>query len=74
MKRFLIVVSLAGALSTPALAGEVPTVGFVPPTPPVITGTTHAPSQGEGATTSVAQQLATDAIVTIMLTIFGLGR
>jgi hypothetical protein len=60
MKRLLMVVTLVCALSVPALAGEVPTGGFMPPqTVP-----------GEVPTGGSPQQIAQDCLGTIVAVIF----
>ncbi|MEP6922007.1 MAG: hypothetical protein ABI967_12855 [bacterium] len=60
MKHFVMAIALGAVLSVPALAGEVPTSGFVPPQPPVATGTNNNPSN----------DVPTSAIENFLLTIF----
>ena len=53
MKRFVMAITLSGALSASTLAGEIPTVGVTPPPPP---STPTAP--GEIPTSGYAQEMS----------------
>ena len=67
MKRFVITVALACVLSSPAMAGEVPSVGFTAP-PPAQTSTPTAP--GEIPSTDLKQEVS-DAVLTFVQLVFG---
>jgi hypothetical protein len=81
MKRFVMTVVLACALSASALAGEVPTGGFTPPPPPPPPGdgvTTSTTSPGEipsvpgDVPTSGFEQQVSDGALAALLSVLGL--
>ena len=61
MKRFVLAIALAGAMSMTVLAGEVPTNGATAPPPPPTTSST--------STTSTS---SSTLLVTVILTVLGL--
>ena len=71
MKRFLIAVVLACALSSSALAGDIPTDGSPAPTPNGSSPTATTTAPGEIPTDGSAGQIS-DAAVSVLLTVFGL--
>jgi hypothetical protein len=78
MKRSLMTIALACVLSSPALAGEIPSGGIAPPPPPsngVITSAT-SPSDmlsvpGEVPTGGFAQEVS-DTALSALLSVLGL--
>ena len=71
MKRFVIAIALAYALSGSALAGDSPTGGYAPP-PPDPTHITSAPAPGEMPTGGYTQDTATDITVAAVQAIISL--
>jgi len=70
MKRFVMTIALACALSVSALAGEVPTGGAPSPAPEGTTQKTNATSPGE-IPCGFAEQVS-DAALSALLTVLGL--
>jgi hypothetical protein len=68
MKRFLMALALSCALSTTALAGNIPTSGITPPPPPEDTQTTSSDSV---SFTDYAAPESEDSLLTMLLTIIG---
>jgi hypothetical protein len=68
MKRFLMALALSCALSTTALAGNIPTSGITPPPPPEDTQTTSSDSV---SSTDYAAPESEDSLLTMLLTIIG---
>lgn len=69
MKRFLMAMALAGALSGSVLAGDVPTSDYAPPAPDEPTQTTTAAARGDMPTWGYTQQGSTDLTLTMVQTI-----
>lgn len=67
MKRFLMVVTIVFAISTTAVAGNIPTGGIAPPPPPTGDGiTTSSPSPGDLPTSGVYEEVEETAWSTLM--------
>ncbi|MEK6279170.1 MAG: hypothetical protein AABN95_02345 [Acidobacteriota bacterium] len=77
MKRFLVAIALACAISVSAQAGDVPTAGFTSPAPGELpTGgisspTTGTTSPGELPTSGFAEQVS-DSALSALLSVLGL--
>src|SRR6267378_1602330 len=65
MKRIVVTVALACVLSSSALAGEVPSVGYAPP-PPDPTHMTSVASLGDVPTGGYTQDAATDITLIVV--------
>ena len=60
MKRFVMAITLSGALSASTLAGEIPTVGVTAPPPPPPPSSSNAP--GEIPSVGYAQEISDAAL------------
>jgi hypothetical protein len=71
MKRFLVAIALACALSVSVFAGEIPSDGFVSPPPHVTAQTTSVASPGDIPTSDSAQP-ASSAVLSFIQAVIGL--
>ncbi|MBC8028529.1 MAG: hypothetical protein H7Z16_00290 [Pyrinomonadaceae bacterium] len=71
MKRFLMAIALACALSSSTLAGDIPSVGAPSPPPPATNQITSAPLPGDIPSDGFAAQVS-DAARSAFLTVLGL--
>jgi|GEM_PF-1663725 len=71
MKRFLMTMVLACALSSSAVAGDIPSGGFAPPTPDEITEPTNTLLPGDIPSGGFADQIP-DAALSGLLAVLGL--
>lgn len=71
MKRFLMALALSCALSTTALAGNIPTSGITPPPPPPPENT-QTTSSDSVSSTDYAAPRSEDSLLTMLLTIIGI--
>ncbi len=71
MKRFLMTMVLACALSSSALAGDIPSVGFAPPPPDETTQTTNTTLPGDIPSVGATEQIS-EAAVSGLLAMLGM--